>query len=112
MQETISAVINACESCKKMKYNRKPIKPVLQLTQTQEAPFQEIFIDIFSIEENYYLTLVDTFSKLGQAIKISNRSTPEVVRALIKYFSIYGIPKKITSDPGTEFNNELADRES
>ena len=107
MQETISAVINACESCRKMKYDRKPIKPVLQLTQTQDAPFQEVFIDIFSIEGKYYLTIVDAFSKLGQAIEISNRSTPEVVRALIKYFSMYGIPRKITADPGTEFNNEL-----
>lgn len=107
MQETISAVINICEACRKTKYDRKPIKPFLQLTQTQNAPFQEIFIDIFAIESIYYLTLVDAFSKLGQAIEISNRSTPEVIRALIKYFSIYGTPKKISCDPGSEFNNEL-----
>lgn len=107
MQETISAVINACEACKKMKYDRKPLKPVLQLTQTQEAPFQEIFIDLFSIESKYYLTLIDAFSKLGQCLEISNKSTPEVVRALMKYFSFYGTPKKISADPGTEFNNDL-----
>lgn len=107
MQETISAIINACEICRKMKYDRRPIKPVLQLTQTQEAPFQEIFIDLFQIEGNYYLTLIDAFSKLGQAIPIINRSTSEVVRALMKYISFYGVPKKISSDPGSEFNNEL-----
>lgn len=107
MQETISAVINNCEACQKTKYDRKPIKPFLQLTQTQNAPFQEIFIDLFAIESVYYLTLVDAFSKLGQAIEISNRSTPEVIRALIKYFSMYGTPKKISCDPGSEFNNEL-----
>lgn len=107
MQETVSAVINACEACQKMKYDRKPIKPILQLTQTQDAPFQEIFIDIFSIEGNSYLTLIDAFSKLGQAIEIQGKSTPEVIRALMKYFSYYGIPKKISSDPGSEFNNEL-----
>lgn len=107
MQETVSAVINACELCKKSKYDRKPIKPVLQLTQTQDAPFQELFIDIFSIEGKYYLTLIDAFSKLGQAIEISNRSTPEVVRGLMNYFAFYGTPNKISCDPGTEFNNEL-----
>ncbi|CAH2228132.1 jg21786 [Pararge aegeria aegeria] len=107
MQESISAVINSCEPCRKMKYDRNPIKPMLQLTQTQDAPFQEIFIDLFSIEGKYYLTLVDAFSKLGQAIEISNRSTPEVVRALIKYFSFYSVPRKLTSDPGSEFNNEF-----
>lgn len=107
MQETIAAVLNGCEACQKMKYDRKPIKPVLQLTQTQTAPFQEIFMDIFSIENKHYLTLVDAFSKIGQAIEISNRSTGEIVRALIKYFSMYGVPTKISCDPGTEFNNEM-----
>lgn len=107
MQETVTAVVNACEACQKMKYDRKPIKPILQLTQTQDAPFQEIFIDLFSIEGKTYLTLIDSFSKLGQAIEIQSKSTPEVIRALMKYFSYYGIPKKISSDPGTEFNNEL-----
>lgn len=107
MEETVSAIINACEACREMKYDRKPMKPLLQLTQTQNAPFQELFIDLFSIENKYYLTLIDAFSKLGQAIEIPNKSTPEVIRALIKYFSFYGIPKKISSDPGMEFNNQL-----
>lgn len=107
MKETVSAIINACEECKKMKYDRKPLKPFMQLTQTPDSPFQEVFIDLLYIEKNQYLTIVDSFSKLGQAIHIPNKSTPEVVRALIKYFSMYGIPKKISSDAGTEFNNEL-----
>ncbi|KAL0860680.1 hypothetical protein ABMA27_010024 [Loxostege sticticalis] len=107
MKETITAIINGCEQCKKMKYERKPIKPPIQLTQTQDAPFQEIFIDLLFIEGKYYLTAVDAFSKLAQAIHIPNRSTPEVVRALIKYFSMYGLPRKISSDSGAEFNNEL-----
>lgn len=107
MLETVTAVVNGCEACRMMKYDRRPIKPILQLTQTQKAPFQELFIDLFSIEGKTYLTLIDAFSKLGQAIEIQNKSTPEVIRALMKYFSFYGVPTKISSDSGTEFNNEL-----
>lgn len=77
-----------------MKYERKPLKPPIQLTPTQDCPFQEVFIDLLYIENKYYLTLVDAFSKLGQALEIPNISTPEVVRALIKYFSVYGLPQK------------------
>lgn len=87
----------------------------MQLTETQDAPFQEIFIDIFSIESKYYLTIIDVFSKScldhhhhhGQALEVPTRSTPEVVRTLVKYFSFYGVPRKISCDPGTEFNNDL-----
>ncbi|CAF4830615.1 unnamed protein product [Pieris macdunnoughi] len=107
MEQTVASVVNACETCKKMKYDRRPLKPELQLTQTQDRPFQELFIDTFSIEGQYYLTIVDGFSKLGQAFLISSRSTPEVVRALIKYFSLYGVPGRISADPGAEFNNAL-----
>lgn len=107
LHETVAAAINSCEKCRMAKYDRKPIKPILQLTETQNAPFQEIFIDIFSIESKHYLTIVDAFSKLGQAIEVQSRATPEIVRALMKYFSFYGTPHKISCDPGTEFNNEL-----
>lgn len=107
MKETVTAIINACETCKRMKYDRKPIKPHIQLTQTQDAPFQEAFMDLLYIEGKYYLTIVDAFSKIAQAIEVPNRSTPEIVRALIKYFSMYGLPRKISCDSGTEFNNTL-----
>lgn len=107
MDQTVASIINACELCKKMKYDRKPFKPELQLSQTQVKPFQELFIDTFSIEGKHYLTIVDAFSKLGQAFEISTKSTPEAIRALIKYFSLYGTPCRISSDPGTEFNNTL-----
>lgn len=75
------------------------------MTQTQTKPFQEIFINTFSIERKYYLTFIDAFIKIGQAIEIPNRTKPEIVRTVIKYFSCYGVPLKINDDPGTELNN-------
>lgn len=107
MKEMVTAIINSCDLCKKMKYDRNPLKPVIQFTQTQNKPFEEIFIDLFSIEGKGYLTVIDAFSKLGQSFSIDNRSTPEIVKALMKYFSYYGTPLKINCDPGSEFNNAL-----
>ncbi|KAL0820853.1 hypothetical protein ABMA28_005522 [Loxostege sticticalis] len=107
LEQLVATVINSCDLCQRMKYDRKPIKPSLQITQTQSKPFQELFMDLFSIEGKTYLTIVDAFSKLGQSIEVQNKSTPETVRALIKYFSFYGTPNKISSDQGSEFNNAL-----
>lgn len=107
MELTVATIINSCEGCKRMKYDRHPLKPELQLTQTQTKPFQEIFMDVFTIEGKPFLTIVDAFSKLGQAIEMNNKTTPEVIRALVKYFSLYGTPHKISADSGAEFNNAL-----
>lgn len=78
MYEKIAIIINNFEICKKLKYDRNPLKILNQLTQTQNKLFEVIFIDLFSIEGKLYLTLIDAFSKLGQAIEIENRSTPQV----------------------------------
>lgn len=107
MDQTVSSIINSCDICKKMKYDRRPLKPEIQLSQTQTKPFQELFIDTFSIDGKQYLTIVDAFSKLGQAFEISSKSAPEIVRALVKFFSVYGVPGRISADPGAEFNNTL-----
>lgn len=61
----------------------------MQLTQTQNAPFQEFFTDIFSIEGKSCRTTIDAFDKLGQAIEVQSKSTSVLlhpIRALMNYF--------------------------
>lgn len=107
MKNTISAYINKCAICQKSKYERNPPEIPMMLTETYSRPFQRLHADTFTIGGRYFLTIVDAFSKLGQAIQISSKNATEIAQAFVEYFRMYGICEAITLDNGTEFNNEI-----
>ncbi|XP_065893114.1 uncharacterized protein [Dysidea avara] len=55
----------------------------------------------------YILTVADYFSKFVQAFACSNKESSTVFSALFKLFMQFGLPRVITSDQGSEFNNRL-----
>ena len=107
MKDTITNYIKSCEICNTSKYDRHPSKPHLQLTKTPDRPFRKLFIDTFTIQTKKYLTIIDAFSRLGQAIPIASSNATEVADALLEYFKYYGIPEEINCDSGKEFKNDL-----
>ena len=106
MKKSVSEYINNCNLCKTNKYERNPPNIPMMLTDTSDKPFQHIHADTFTISGGNFVTLVDSFSKLGQAIRISSKNATEIANALIEYFTYYGTPDKITVDNGAEFKNE------
>lgn len=105
MKTTISQYINSCDICQRAKYARKKPYSPLMLTNTPSKPFQIIHMDVFQYENKKYLTLVDAFSKFGQAIYITSKDAISISNALIKYFTFCGIPENLIIDNGSEFNN-------
>jgi hypothetical protein len=106
MNESITRFINNCEICKRAKYERLPAAVPMMLTDTCFKPFERIHIDVFTIQSQRFLTVVDAFSKIGQAIPIISKTAICVVEALLQYFSYYGTVENITADGGSEFDNE------
>lgn len=76
------------------------------LTETQTKPFQRLHADTFTVGNRNFVTIVDAFSKLAQAILITSKNSTEIADAFLEYFKMYGTPVAITLDNGTEFNNE------
>lgn len=107
MKETVTNFIKSCEICNKSKYDRHPSKPPLQLTKTPDKPFRKLFIDTFTIGAVKFLTIVDAFSRLGQAIPLSSANSIDVADALLEYFQFYGVPEEINCDSGKEFKNDI-----
>lgn len=106
MKTDITDYINNCEICQVAKYARNPPYVPLVLTETPTKPFEILHIDTFKYNNQVYLTIIDKFSKLGQALQLKGTTAIEVCNALTNFFTFYGIPTKITSDQGTEFNND------
>jgi len=77
-------------------------------------PFEAVSIDItgkhpkYSRENEFILTVVDSFSKFAEAFPLRVHTAPVVARVLAtKFFPRYGTPMKILSDQGPEFESEL-----
>lgn len=47
LMELIQIVINQCESCQEVKYDRKPIKPKLNFTETPTNKNEIIHVDTY-----------------------------------------------------------------
>lgn len=99
LKDRVTKFVNNCEVCNTEKYERRPIRHKLQLTETPSGPNEIIHIDVFyTLEQNLFLTFIDKFTKFAQAIKITGRSWTEFKRALLLYMSGTGDIGRIVVD--------------
>lgn len=98
--------INNCEICQRTKYDRKPPDQPLILTETPTRPFEIIHVDTFMAEKQKFLTFLDKFSKVAQALPYTGNAT-SCADQLVHFFQFFGIPQQIISDNGSEFQNEV-----
>lgn len=107
MKNKISHLINQCETCLRLKYDRHPQKISFLIPPTPEKPLDIIHIDINCINITYNLTLIDKFSKFAAAYPIENRKSLNVVKSLKHFISLFGIPVQIIYDQGAEFYGNI-----
>ncbi len=59
LMELIQIVINQCDLCQEIKYDRKPIKLKLSLTETPTEKNEIIHVDTYVMKGNHFLTVID-----------------------------------------------------
>lgn len=108
LQNHVNKFINECQTCLEAKNERRPINrlPILHNPLGQH-PFDHLYIDTITLDSVIYLTIIDSFSRYGQAMLIESKNPIDVKFCLLEYFTQHNVPNSITSDNGKEFNNEL-----
>ena len=114
MDDMIQNHINHCTPCQANNKAGQSKNPPLQQLPACSAPSQRIHIDLFGpiksskSSNNFILVITDAFTKLVQVTPVKSKDARGVAQALLdKYIHIFGVPKVIHSDQGTEFCNEL-----
>ncbi|XP_037931354.1 uncharacterized protein LOC119666143 [Teleopsis dalmanni] len=108
----VKKFINNCEVCAKVKIT-KYTKEQYDITETPNTSFEVITIDtvgplIPSNNFRYILTLQCELTKFIEAIPLKNKEAISVAKAIVEKFILkYGCFKKMKTDKGTEFTNEL-----
>ena len=72
--ELIRLVINQCEICQEVKYDRRPIKLKFSHTETPSTRNEIIHVDTYVMKGFNFLTIIDKFSKFGAAYPLNDRN--------------------------------------
>lgn len=106
MYKDVTDYVNSCDMCQKNKYERHPHKIIFKPTPIGFEPFDHLHLDTYKYSGQSFVTIIDNFSKFGQAYPVNSLNSIEITDKIIRFISHYGIPRKITCDNGTEFRNE------
>ena len=110
-------VVEFCRSCHTCQMVGKPNqtlqKAPLQPIPAFEEPFSRVIIDCVGplpktkSGNQYLLTVMCASTRFPEAIPLRNISAKTIVKALIKFFTLVGLPKSIQSDQGSNFMSGL-----
>lgn len=104
LERKLKIFIDSCDICKKAKYDRKPPKLIRKST-FGEKPFERVHMDIFFLQGQKWLTIVDSFSKFANAIPLDTRTIVDIKTAITEHIRQFGRPRTIVSDQEPSFRS-------
>ena len=102
-----------CKECHTCQLGGKPNQNIPQAPlhpiPAFDEPFSHIIIDCvgplpkIKSQNEYLLSSMCSFTRFPEAIPLRSIKTNAILKALIKFFTLFGLPKSIQSDQGTNF---------
>lgn len=107
MKNKIGQVINNCQVCQTCKYDRDPPKVKFIPPEIPNKPLDILHVDVYSINSQQILTIIDKFSKFAAAYTLNARNSLSIIKSIKHYISLHGIPRKLVADSGSEFTSTI-----
>lgn len=112
-----AGVIQYCRTCRTCQLMGKPNQtipsaPLVPIPVVDE-PFEHVIVDCVGplpktrSGNQFLLTVMCSATRFPEAIPLRKITAPVVVKALVKFFSTFGLPKVVQTDQGTNFLSKL-----
>ena len=106
MTGRIEQMVQGCATCQ-LYGASKPVDPPIQ-TKPEKGPMERIGVDLFKYSGDTYLVMIDYFSHFPLIKKFGkSSSTAKVIKAMGKWFDLYGYPRHCRHDGGGEFRTKF-----
>ena len=114
MKEHVHAFIRKCPCCQKMSVLKQAIEHHPFVIASYE-PMQKVSVDTLgpiqkdAFGNTHVCVLTDCFSRFTLLIPTHDATANSAARALLQWFGLFGAPKELLSDMGTQFINKIID---
>ena len=114
MLRDVERVVSQCEECRK-DHRVVPMEHPAKALNVNGI-FDRVGMDLtFGLPVtkegfNGLLVITEYLTKYPYAVPIKSKTAEEIAEKLLVYISLFGPPKTILSDQGTEFNNAVVDK--
>ena len=114
IRRDVSEFCKTCHTCQVVgkPNNVIPVAPLHPIPVADEA-FSKIILDCVGplpktkSGNQYLLTIMCVTTRFPEAIPLRNIKTRTILKALIKFFTVFGLPKEIQTDQGSNFMSGL-----
>jgi hypothetical protein len=110
IRKDVSKYCRTCHTCQLVgKPNQGIKKAPLYPIPAFDQPFARLIIDCVGplprtrSGNNYLLTMMCSSTRFPEAVPLRKINSQSIVKALVKFFTVFGIPKEIQSDRGSVF---------
>ncbi|KAL1267260.1 hypothetical protein QQF64_002935 [Cirrhinus molitorella] len=114
MKADVAKFCRTCETCQvtgkpNQVIPRAPLVPIPVIGE----PFEHVVIDCVGplpksrAGNQFLLTVMCTATRFPEAIPLRRITAPVISKALVKFFSVFGLPRIVQSDQGTNFLSKL-----
>ena len=74
-------------------------------SELPKHPWQKVATDLFELNRQSYLLVVDYYSRYPEVIKLHSTTSAAIISALKTIFSRHGIQQTVISDNGPQYNS-------
>ncbi|RXN30291.1 retrotransposon-like family member retr-1 [Labeo rohita] len=104
INKDIEKMVRQCDTCQK--YRNNQTKEPMIIPDLPTSPWEKVGMDLFHLNGNNYLVVIDYYSNYPELALLSNMSSKCVITHAKSIFARHGIPQTVVSDNGPCFSSK------